>query len=115
MAYKCGETMAIRINEKLKNDFKDFCDRSGMTVSGAVKLLVYNTINKQQIPFQVVAADNGEIYSLGGTKYEKRTTIRIGRELNEGFTKVCETIGVSRSGIIKMFMVNCVVAGKLPF
>lgn len=46
-------TMNIRIDERLKSQFSDFCEAVGMSMSTAVCMFAKNTIKNQTLPFEV--------------------------------------------------------------
>lgn len=114
MEKRFNEYMSIRLHGDLKKDFEKFCNDCGMTVSAAVNLFVRNTIKEQMVPFEVTAYDI-KGYHEGGDKQLERTSIRIDKENRQAFSKVCASLGVPGGRIIKMFMVNCIANGKLPF
>ena len=110
-----SDILNIRIEKGLKDGFDNFCKSIGMTMSGAVKLLVNYTIDQRKIPFQVEVANSVKGVYEGGKLQEKSTSLRIGKEAKEEFTKACDFIGIKKSMLIKMYMLNCINNGKLPF
>ena len=112
---KVKKSVFVRIEQGLKDEFNAFCSNCGMTVSGAVHLLVKNTINKKQIPFEVISSNSVKGKYEGGLKQDATLVVRLDEEVKEEFTRICDTIGVNMSLIIKMFMVNCINTGRMPF
>lgn len=118
MVKRYNEFITIRCEEGLKKSFETFCADCGMTVSGAVGLLVRNAIKEQRIPFAVDSSASlrvGGFYE-GGSKQSVAFNVRVDKEIREEFKMVCEkVIGMSMSRLIKVFMLHCVKNGKLPF
>lgn len=54
MAKNSDYYMSIRVDGQLKQNFDNFCRNCGMTVSGAISLLINQTIEKQAIPVSLV-------------------------------------------------------------
>lgn len=52
----------IRIDNNVKNQFSDFCDNIGISMSAAFNLFVKATLNQRKIPFEIKEAD--PFYSL---------------------------------------------------
>ena len=49
-----GQTnINIRMDEKLKEEFSDFCDKVGLNMSTAINMFARATVNKQRIPFPI--------------------------------------------------------------
>ena len=116
MTKRYNNHVNVRLDENLKRNFEAFCDDCEMTVSGAVNLLVRNTIKRRKIPFQVrTKATEAKGIHEGGEKQNVRISVRIDKENREEFKIVCEEIGIPVSRIIKVFMMYCVKNGKLPF
>lgn len=115
MAKELNEYMSIRLEKTLKENFEAFCESCGITVSGAISMLVKHTINEQKIPFRISATPEVMGIHEGGKKQIERISIRIDKEHREEFSKVCKHIGVPMGRIVKMFMANCLNNGKLPF
>lgn len=115
MGKKNNDCMVIRIDKELKEGFEIFCREIGITVSGAVNLLVRNTIKQQKIPFKITSSNTVKTAYEGGNNQTLRTSIRFDENLKMEFRKICSEIGLPMSCIIKMFMLNCVKTGKLPF
>lgn len=45
----------IRIDEDLKEEFTEFCDNVGLTVTGAFTLFARKAVREQKIPFEITA------------------------------------------------------------
>lgn len=115
MARLNNKYVSIRLNEDMKSAFENFCESCGLTVSGAVTLLVKNTIRKKGIPFRVIASPQVVGFYEGGEKQGMRYSIRIDEDSRERFSDVCDNAGVSMSRMIKMFMAHCLNTGRFPF
>lgn len=50
-------TLSVRIDNKDKKLFEEFCDETGMNVSTAVTMYIKNVIHNQRLPFEVAAPD----------------------------------------------------------
>ena len=46
-------TLNVRIDEKLKSDFEDFCSNVGMNISVAVNMFAKAVVREQRLPFEV--------------------------------------------------------------
>ncbi len=53
MAAQIG--VSFRINKGLKEDFEDFCDSVGLSMSAAIILFIKAAVREQRIPFEVTA------------------------------------------------------------
>lgn len=49
-------TINIRIDEDLKKQFEDFCNKTGLNISTAINIFVKTVVREQQIPF-IIATD----------------------------------------------------------
>lgn len=114
MTKKINEYMTIRLERDLHEKFAAFCANCEMTVSGAVNLLVKNTINEQKLPFQVGGDLEIEKAKKGEGKPSFRINVRIDKESRAAFADVCDKIGVSSGRAVKMFMKSCINTGTLP-
>lgn len=56
MAAQIG--VSFRINKKLKEDFEDFCDSVGLSMSVAIILFIKAAVREQRILFEVTALDS---------------------------------------------------------
>ena len=106
--------VGVRVEVELKESFDIFCERCGMTVSGAVNLMVKKAIDTQTIPFEISVCEPIGAYQ-GGAVQEKRINVRIEDEYREAFKAVCDSVGISMSRIIKLYMLRCLSMGKIPF
>ena len=110
-----NEYLSIRLNKNVKDEFETFCDSCGMTVSGAINLLVKKTIEERKIPFQISTMNEPIGAYEGGEPQTLRTSVRIDKRQREQFAEVCQSVGVPMSRLVKMFMLNCLNTGKVPF
>ena len=46
-------TVNIRMDDKLKAQFGEFCEKVGMTMTTAICMFAKNTVNNQALPFEV--------------------------------------------------------------
>ncbi len=107
---------SFRVRTSLKDAFNDFCEECGLTMTDAIYILIRKTIRAGDLPFKVEPVDTGKL--LGFDEREGKTeqvTVRINRELLDQFNRVCEEIGVSKSGLVKMYFKRCLKDGQLPF
>lgn len=105
--------LTIRVDKNLKNDFAEFCEKSGISVSAAINQLAVASINKGKIPFVISMVDYDR--KNKSSKDITRVLVRIKDDLKSGFAKVCKDSGISMATVIKMFMLQCVGNGKFPF
>ena len=106
--------VGVRVDRELKESFGVFCKKCGLTVSGAVNIMVKKAIDTKTIPFEVSVCEPIGAYQ-GGEVQDMRISVRIEEEYKEAFMAVCDTIGISMSRIIKMYMLRCLSNGKIPF
>lgn len=106
-----NEYLSVRIDPKLKADFYNFCEKSGISVSAAVNQLAVKSVEKGSIPFVVHVVD----YDLKKNGETNRTSIRMRAELRQGFAEVCNKTGIPMSTVVKMFMLQCIDKGRFPF
>ena len=109
--------IVIRMSEKLMTHFEGFCVSKGMTVSEAVSLLISETIKYKGVPFEI-APMYGKKYedtSVSADAQQNRVSVRVDPEARKEFADVCKSIGIPQGRIVKMFMLNCLNKGKLPF
>ena len=106
-----NEYLSVRIEPMLKNDFYEFCSKSGISVSAAVNQLALKSIEKGSIPFTVHVID----YDLKKSGETHRISIRMKTELRNGFSDVCTRTGIPMSTVVKIFMLQCVDKGRFPF
>lgn len=106
-----NEYLSVRINKKLKQDFYEFCNKSGISASAAVNQLALKCVEKGSIPFVVHVVD----YDMGKKGDSIRTSIRMKSDLREDFSKVCAKTGIPMGTVVKMFMLQCIDEGRFPF
>lgn len=68
----------IRMDERLKEQFDDFCENTGMTMTTAICIFVKKVVAEQKIPFEITA--NDPIYSPENVAKIKA----ISKEMDEG-------------------------------
>lgn len=110
--------LTVRMDKGLKADFEKFCGSCGMSVSAAIKLLIAEVIKTQSIPFPIVPTSNSRPISMveGGEYNNVSINIRLSVEMRDAFDETCKKIsGIPKARIIKMFMVQCLDTGKMPF
>ena len=61
MAAQIG--VSFRINKELKEDFEEFCDSVGLSMSAAIILFIKAAVREQRIPFERKAS-RGKIESI---------------------------------------------------
>ena len=66
------------MDKKLKEQFDDFCENTGMTMTTAICIFVKKVVAEQKIPFEITV--NDPIYSLENIKKIKA----ISKEMDEG-------------------------------
>ena len=117
MSNSSDKFISVKISKELKGDFETFCARCGMTVSGAVSLLVSETLEENRLPFEITEkAIKRYENSIAGLDYQSGSIrVRIDPETRKEFANVCKSIGIPQGRIVKMFMLNCLDNGKLPF
>lgn len=108
---KKNQYLSMRIKPVLKNDFYNFCSKSGISVSAAVNQLALKSIEKGSIPFTIYVIN----YDLKKSGETCRISIRMKTELRQGFSEVCAKTGISMSTVVKIFMLQCIDKGKFPF
>lgn len=106
-----NEYLSVRVDSKLKNDFFGFCQNSGISVSAAVNMLARKCIDAGSLPFVVNVVD----YDTKQSGESVRISIRMKRERRDGFSGICDKIGVPMSTVVKMFMLQCVDKDRFPF
>lgn len=107
-----SDYLSLRIEPKLKEDFYHFCDNSGISVSFAVNQLALKSIAKGTIPFKVRILD----YKIDNESGETcRISIRMKKEVREGFSSVCQKAGIPMSTAVKIFMRQCIEKQEFPF
>lgn len=108
---KKNQYLSMRIKPVLKNDFYNFCSKSGISVSAAVNQLALKSIEKGSIPFTIHVIN----YDLKKSGETCRISIRMKTELRQGFSEICAKTGISMSTVVKIFMLQCIDKGKFPF
>lgn len=110
------EFLTIKINGILKNDFQKFCKGIGISVNSAIKLLVKRCISEKRIFFEIVSPDDLQLEAWSMTGQDNKISIRIEEDLRMQFLKTCkEDIGTPMSTVIRLFMIQCIINGRLPF
>ena len=106
--------IGVRVERELKENFENFCEKCGLTASGAVNIMVKKAIETKSIPFEVSICEPIGVYQ-GGMEQDMRFSVRIEKEYREAFKAVCDAIGIPMSRIIKLYMLRCLSMGKIPF
>lgn len=104
--------ISVRIEREMKESFEIFCNRCGLTLSGAVNLMVTKAIDTKAIPFEVAMCEPIGAYQ-GGVAQEYRFNVRIEEKNRDAFKEVCDSVGISMSRIIKLYMLHCLSNGKI--
>ncbi|MCD8299745.1 MAG: type II toxin-antitoxin system RelB/DinJ family antitoxin [Clostridiales bacterium] len=111
-----NQFFSFRIKSPLRELFVDFCDECGITMTDAIFMLVKRTIKLREIPFKVEPLDTGSLlYSDENEVKTEQVTIRMSKEMMGQFTEVCDEIGISKSGLVKMYFKRCIYDRELPF
>lgn len=106
-----NDYLCIRIDRKLKDDFAEFCSKSGISMSAAVNQLVVASKKEGAIPFTVRVVE----YETNMPKELTRASIRVKPSLRQDFMGICDRIGIPMSTVVKMFMMQCLELGRFPF
>ena len=110
--------LGMRINGTLKDKFWDFCLQSGLSISAAVCMFAKKSVAEGTLPIEIITPENDELLKKmereGGIA-DKRVSIRMDADLRSQFSDICEEVGISMSTALKIFMVQCVDKGKMPF
>ena len=80
----------VRINSSDKQEFTKMCEKVGLTVSGAINLLVKRCINSRSIAG--IYCDEFDLDANGFTKEEREKTIKSLREYEQGLAREHELI-----------------------
>ena len=67
-------TLNVRIDEKLKNDFEEFCNAVGMNISVAINMFAKAVVREQRLPFEIVA---DPFYSKANQERLKRSIAQM--------------------------------------
>lgn len=106
-----NEYLSLKIEAQLKDDFYNFCKRSGISASAAVNQLAVKSFETDSIPFVIKALN----YDLKRDGNSKRISVRMKPELRQGFSEICTKKGIPMSTVIKIFMMQCIELGRFPF
>lgn len=106
--------IGVRVERELKENFEIFCEKCGMTVSGAINIMVKKAIETKSIPFEVAICEPMGVYQ-GGVEQDMRFSVRIEKRHRDAFRDVCNSIGIPMARIIKLYMLRCLSCGKIPF
>lgn len=68
----------IRIDSDVKNQFNEFCNNIGISMSAAFNLFVKATLNQKKIPFEIKEAD--PFYSA----INQKVLLESIKQINEG-------------------------------
>lgn len=64
--------VSIRMDEKLKKQFNDFCEEVGMTMSTAICLFAKNTVKNQILPFDITTKKHSKKDPFWSPENQKR-------------------------------------------
>lgn len=107
------EGLSFRVNPHLKDDFAEFCEKAGISMSGAVNSLAATSIKMGKIPFVIRMVDYDMKKKEG--KVSIRIFVRISDDVKNQFSQICRSAGLTMSSVVKMFMLQCVEGGRFPF
>ena len=118
MCKKINDYISIRLSDSLKQEFEFFCKACEITVSNAIILFINKTIEEMSLPFDISVGaslpEAGGAYR-GGELQNARISVRVDKETRDAFQEVSDKIGIPASRIIKVFMIQCVKDGRMPF
>ncbi len=108
----------FRLSRDKKEQFKELCDKQGITLSEAVHALADAAIEKQDIPFSLgaggIEALESAAYSRGaGQKKSPQITVRMNREIIDKFREACDGAGFSMSELTRLYIECCIRAGEI--
>ena len=88
MYYKGSDNMAqanlsVRIDEKDKKSFEEFCNETGMNVSVAINMFIKTVLREHKLPFEIKA---DPFYSKSNIEYLEKIVANI----NSGKAKLEE-------------------------
>lgn len=46
-------TVCIRLDEKTKKEFQEFCDSAGISVTSAITIFIKSSIRENRLPFEI--------------------------------------------------------------
>ena len=75
--------LSVRIDEKDKKNFENFCNETGMNVSVAINMFIKSVLRENKLPFEIKV---DPFYSENNIKYLEK----IVADIKNGTTKVEE-------------------------
>lgn len=75
--------LSVRIDEKDKKGFEDFCNETGMNVSVAINMFIKTVLREKKLPFEIKI---DSFYSESNIKYLEK----IIEDINNGKAKLEE-------------------------
>lgn|GEM_PF-3419018 len=103
-------TISVRINDDMKNNFKMFCKNSGTTMSKAIYMFIKQSLREDGLPFLIEEFNNNYNNDDNG-----HIIVRVQSDIKNGFSSLCEDFGITMSMAIKMFILKCLDRKHLPF
>ncbi len=76
-------TINVRMDETLKKQFEDFCNKTGLNISVAFNIFAKTVVREQKIPFEISA---DPFYSESNVKYLEKVI----EDIKTGKTKLEE-------------------------
>lgn len=78
----------IRIENDIKNQFSEFCNNIGISMSAAFNLFVKATLNQRKIPFEIKEADPFYSHSNQSALMESINQIKQGKVVKHDIIEV---------------------------
>lgn len=63
-------TFSVRMDSKLKKNFKSICEELGLSVSSAINVFASAVVNQKKIPFSIVTKEVADTENGIGSFYE---------------------------------------------
>ena len=105
---KNDKLIQFRVEENIKIRFEEFCRNVGFTPSTAISLMIKKSIAEKVLPFSL---------TVKGIPLKSDESVRMNvcvtQSDKEEFKKVCDSLGITMSMAIKLYMAQCYKAENI--
>lgn len=110
-----GGYLYARVNEELKEGFREFCNKKGVNLTTALHYFMMKSLDEGRLPFS-----RDELYMIesrdSNGEAVARVSLRVKRlEDKANFEALCDKHSVSMSGAVKLYFKKCIELGDYPF
>ena len=85
-------TFSVRMDSKLKKNFKDICEEFGLSVSSAISVFASAVVNQKRMPFNIMTKEVADIENGISSFYELKRDFQSKNKKNMSLKDINKVI-----------------------